>query len=128
MASRCLYYYESGRQVSFSTLSSAILQVFPEIPENPLFFKDFLTAPGLAPNISPEDTPYRGMYKLKPGTYLEITSHGITEHTYWTPADEASPFSCGSFSAAPVRAGPSGSYTVIVSGMLCAVTAKSESA
>lgn len=100
MASRCLYYYESGRQVSFSTLSSAILQAFPEIPENPLFFKDFLTAPGLAPNISPEDTPYRGMYKLKPGTCLEITSHGITEHTYWTPADEASPFSCGSFSAA----------------------------
>ena len=40
MASRCLYYYESEKQVSFSTLSSAILQVFPEIPENSLFFKD----------------------------------------------------------------------------------------
>lgn len=100
MASRCLYYYVSKDHAAFSTLSSAICEAFPEIPANPLFLKDFLTAPGLAPNISPEDTPYRGMYKLKPGTCLEITSHKITEHTYWTPANEASPFSGSRFSAA----------------------------
>ena len=86
LASRCLYYYHRGNTTAFSTLSASIRAVFPEIPANGLFIKDFLTAPGLAPNITSRDTPYEGIYKCNPGTFLEIRGEALTEHTYWTPA------------------------------------------
>ena len=84
-ASRCLYYYQTTDSVCFSTLLEPILRVFPEIKVNEYYIKDFLTAPGLLPNIVPTETPYTDIYKINPGCYVTITQDSISEHSYWTP-------------------------------------------
>lgn len=82
-ASRCLYYYQKEEKVTFSTLIEPIRTANPEISRNDLYLKDFVTAPGLMPNIVSTETPYEGIYKLNPGTWLAITQDGIEEHSYW---------------------------------------------
>ena len=84
-ASRCLYYYKTEDFVCFSTLLEPIRQVCPGLSVNENYLKDFLTAPGLLPNIVPTETPYTGVYKINPGCYMSITQDSITEHSYWTP-------------------------------------------
>lgn len=84
-ASRCLYYYKTEDFVCFSTLLEPIRQVCPGLSVNDNYLKDFLTAPGLLPNIVPTETPYAGVYKINPGCYISITQDSITEHSYWTP-------------------------------------------
>lgn len=84
-ASRCLYYYKTGNSVCFSTLLDPIRKVFPHLAFNELYLKDYLTAPGLMPNIVPTETPYSGVYKINPGCYVAITQTEVTEHTYWSP-------------------------------------------
>lgn len=91
LSSRCLYYYRREDSVIFSTLLEPITSLCPEIRHNELFIKDFLTAPGLMPNMIPADTPYQDVYKLNPGTYLECTPEGITEHRYWHPQSTPAP-------------------------------------
>lgn len=87
IAARCLYYSHIPGQIVFSTLLTPVCAVLPTVQHSELFLKDYLTAPGLAPNISAADTPYENIYKLNPGTYLEITGQSCTEHRYWSPAD-----------------------------------------
>lgn len=89
VAGRCLYYYKTKAHVYFSTLLQPILTVCPELALNELYFKDYLLAPGLMPNISSNETPYLGVYKLNPGTYLKITQESIEEISYWTPFDQS---------------------------------------
>ncbi len=84
-ASRCLYYYKTGEFVCFSTLLDPIRHICPGLSLNENYLKDFLTAPGLVPNIVSTDTPYTGVYKINPGCYLAITEDTVTEHSYWTP-------------------------------------------
>lgn len=83
VASRCLYYYKKEKEVTFSTLIEPIRTANPGIDRNDLYLKDFATAPGLMPNIVSTETPYEGIYKLNPGTWLAITQDGIEEHSYW---------------------------------------------
>lgn len=83
VASRCLYYYKTENEVTFSTLIEPIRRVNTDIDFNVLYLKDFVTAPGLMPNIVSTETPYRGIYKINPGTWLAITPQGIEEHVYW---------------------------------------------
>lgn len=83
VSSRCLYYYMNGKSVTFSTLIEPIRKVHEEIKHNELYLKDFVTAPGLMPNIISDETPYEGICKLNPGTWLEIHEHGVKEHVYW---------------------------------------------
>lgn len=85
-ASRCLYYYKTKSNITFSTLLAPILALHENIPFNSLFLKDYLIAPGMLPNITSKDTPHENVFKLDPGTYLVITKDNITEYHYWTPA------------------------------------------
>lgn len=84
VASRCLYYYIKGDKVTFSTLLEPIQRVNSEIEFNELYLKDFATAPGLMPNVVSTETPYEGVFKLNPGTWLAISPQGIEEHVYWS--------------------------------------------
>lgn len=84
-ASRCLYYYKIEDSVCFSTLLEPIRKVHPELSYNELYLKDYLTAPGLMPNIVPTETPYAGVYKINPGCYMAITKDSVTEHVYYSP-------------------------------------------
>mgnify|MGYP003307671659 CR=1 FL=1 len=85
VSSRCLYYYKTNDFVCFSTLLEPIRRVCPNISFNEYYLKDFLTAPGLMPNIVPTETPYEGIYKINPGCYMTITRNSVTEHRYWSP-------------------------------------------
>jgi hypothetical protein len=59
--------------------------IHPDLSLNELYLKDYLTAPGLIPSIVPDETPYSGVFKIKPGCYVAITQNNITEHSYWSP-------------------------------------------
>lgn len=85
VSSRCLYYYKTKEFVCFSTLLEPIRRACPDIALNEYYLKDFLTAPGLIPNIVPTETPYTGIYKINPGCYMTVTRDSVTEHSYWTP-------------------------------------------
>lgn len=85
VASRCLYYFREEKGIAFSTLIDPIREYYPEIGMNILYMKDFLTAPGMMPNIVSEETPYEGIFKLNPGTYLKLTQDEIREISYWNP-------------------------------------------
>lgn len=84
-ACRCLYYYSWKGKFAFSTLISSITNSFPEIPVNELYIKDYLTAPGLMPNVVYKETPYKNIFKLSPGCFLEISKENIIQHQYWDP-------------------------------------------
>lgn len=94
-ASRCLYYYRTPSAVAFSTLIDPIRSVYPNIPHNEWYLKDYLTAPGLMPNIVSQETPYQGIYKLEPGTYLTITRDTVKETKYWDPSVRVPGLSAG---------------------------------
>lgn len=85
VSSRCLYYYKAQDFVCFSTLLDPLRKVCPDIRINEYYIKDFLTAPGLMPNIVPTETPFSGVLKINPGCYMVITPDTVTEHSYWTP-------------------------------------------
>lgn len=95
-ASRCLYYYRSGAAVLFSTLLDPIAAVCPDIACNDLYLKDFLTAPGLMPNIVSDETPYAGIRKLNPGCYVTVTPGSLSETRYWAPSLPAPHLRCRS--------------------------------
>lgn len=88
MSNRCLYYYRRDDVLVFSTLIEPIRRCYPDIRVNELYMKDFLTAPGMMPNIISHETPYEGIYKLNPGTYLKITAQQKEEISYWSPSLE----------------------------------------
>lgn len=85
-ASRCLYYHISEDNISFSTLISPLKMIDESIKINELYIKDYLTAPGLMPNIVSNETPYSGIYKINNGIYIEIENDIVTEHEYWNPS------------------------------------------
>ena len=85
VSARCLYYYKTNDFVCFSTLLEPIRRVCPDISFNEYYLKDFLTAPGLMPNIVPTETPYEGVFKINPGCYMTVTRDKVTEHRYWSP-------------------------------------------
>lgn len=93
-ASRCLYYRVSTEGVYFSTLIASILEVNEGIEFNENYLKDYLTAPGLMPNVVSEETPYEGIYKLNNGTYIEIIDGKKTEHQYWSPKEKVGDYKC----------------------------------
>lgn len=84
-ACRCLYYYYDKNMLVFSTLISPIISAYPNIPVNELYLKDYLTAPGLMPNVVYKETPYQNIFKLSPGCFLEISKENIVQHQYWHP-------------------------------------------
>ena len=88
MSARCLYYYYDNNHLSFSTLAAPLRIIHPDIGINDLYIKDFLTAPGLTPNIVSFDTPFENVHLINPGTYLKATSGSIEEISYWTPATD----------------------------------------
>lgn len=85
-ASRCLYYYRHEDGITFSSLIDPVRRLHTEIGGNPSYIRDFLTAPGLMPNISSVETPYAGIFKLNPGTIMTLTASGQEERTYWQPS------------------------------------------
>ncbi len=91
MSSRCLYYYHINGSLSFSTLATPLRLMHHDININDFYIKDFLTAPGLMPNIISSDTPFKNVHMLNPGTYIKVTADSIEETHYWTPA---SPIDC----------------------------------
>lgn len=86
-SARCLYYYPTGKGVTFSTLLAPILALHKEIVPNDLYLMDYLAAPLLLPTVVVEETPYKGVYKLPPATILKFCSGTVTKTTYWTPAE-----------------------------------------
>lgn len=86
MSSRCLYYYRNQNQISFSTLLTPLRSLHANLSLNQFYVKDFLTAPGLMPSIVSNETPFEQVFKMNPGTYVEITPTSIREVSYWIPA------------------------------------------
>lgn len=85
VSSRCLYYYKDNKgDIIFSTLIEPIRAVSDEINLNKNYIKDYLTAPGMMPNVLSKETPYEGIYKLNPGTYLRIQNNSIEEVRYFS--------------------------------------------
>lgn len=95
-SSRCLYYYRNNMQITFSTLLTPIRKLHPEIQANEYYMKDFLTAPGLMPNIAATETPWENVMKLNPGTYLKITADSLEEISYWNPSVSSEKYLCKS--------------------------------
>lgn len=95
-ASRCLYYHIENGAAAFSTLLGPLRSLPAPVRVNEYYIKDFLTAPGLAPNVSSTETPYENVFKLNPGTYQKITPGSREEVVYWTPALSGSPCHCTS--------------------------------
>lgn len=84
ISSRCLYYYRgTDGGICFSTLIRPITEFYKDIPFNSNYIKDFLVAPGLMPNITSDETPHKGIYKLNPGTYLVVTRESVEEREYF---------------------------------------------
>lgn len=94
VSARCLYYYRSETELLFSTLIEPIRKYDKNIPENELYLKDFLVAPGLMPNIVPGETPCKNLFQLLPGSFLTISEGNITEQFYWTPALSENKYKC----------------------------------
>lgn len=82
-ACRSIYYYFKDNVVYFSTLIEPVIRACPDISINELYIKDFLMAPGLMPNTYPGDTPYTGVYQLKPAHYIKISNLTVSEHRYF---------------------------------------------
>jgi len=85
VAARCLYYNMNDNGISFSTLLTPLRIIDNSIKINDLYIKDYLTAPGLMPNVISTATPYEDIYLINPGTYLSVTDGKINEHSYWKP-------------------------------------------
>lgn len=91
---RCLFYYRHSDGITFSTLIEGILSVHPEIRLNPDYLKDFLAAPGLMPNISDSETPYEGVFKVEPGTYICFTKGSTDKHVYFSASNATGISAC----------------------------------
>ena len=83
LSARCLYYIRNNDTITFSTLLKPIAAIENSLKRNDLYFKDFLTAPGLMPNISPYETPYCNVYKMLPGTYIKFTKDSTQKIKYY---------------------------------------------
>lgn len=87
LSQRCLYYRRSGQEFCFSTLIDPIVSVCKNCAENEWYYKDFLIAPGMMPNVVPGETPYKDIYQVKPGNYIMFQNGNVSEHTYWSMAE-----------------------------------------
>ena len=76
-----LYYYEGPQGFYFGSELKAILSV-PGIPRRANFqaITDFMI---LSYPIGPK-TPFMGIYELEPGTWIRVSSSGITRGKYWS--------------------------------------------
>lgn len=90
-SSRCLYYYKGEETVTFSTLISPIKKLFPDIPLNDMYMKDFIVLPGLLPNISSDETPWNGIYIIEAGCSVTITAEDVVINRYYSPQKQELP-------------------------------------
>ena len=84
-ASRCLYYYQRDGLIVFSTLIEPIRKIFPDIPINENYIKDFLIAPMLLPNLVPRESAYLGVNKVIQGYYITFSEGKAEETRYFDP-------------------------------------------
>ena len=84
-ASRCLYYYQRDGLIVFSTLIEPIRRIFPDIPINENYIKDFLIAPMLLPNLVPRESAYLGVNKVIQGYYITFSEGKAEETRYFDP-------------------------------------------
>ncbi|OGV35662.1 MAG: asparagine synthase (glutamine-hydrolyzing) [Lentisphaerae bacterium GWF2_45_14] len=75
------YYMRQGNNFSFASEAKALLPLLDKIsPDwnavNRYFSLGYFPSP---------DSPFAGIAKLKPGTYLEISPSRFEEHSYWRP-------------------------------------------
>jgi asparagine synthase (glutamine-hydrolysing) len=84
-ASRCLYYYQRDGLIVFSTLIEPIRKIFPDIPINENYIKDFLIAPMLLPNLVPRESAYLGVNKVIHGYYITFSEGKAEETKYFDP-------------------------------------------
>lgn len=75
-----LYYiYDSG---TFYFASE--VKAFKKVWSFKLSIESFRTLLGFMYNFHPKNTMVEGVYKVRPGTYLEVSEKGIKEKTYWS--------------------------------------------
>jgi asparagine synthase (glutamine-hydrolysing) len=92
---RCLYYYyDKEKEIVFSTLIEPIRELYPHMDYNDDYIKDFIVAPGLLPNIISNETPYRGVLQVNPGTWLECSPKDVTEHVYFDASKSCIDYQC----------------------------------
>lgn len=84
-AKRCLYYLRTDEICIFSTLISPIRQIMPGLERNQQYINDYLVAPYIMPNITPDDTPWKDIILVEPGTYITVSKEGLTKTQYYTP-------------------------------------------
>ncbi len=96
VSGRCLYYYRDKDRLTFSTLLKPLLSLHNDLTFNQQYLKDFLTAPGLMPSVVSDETPFQGVYKLNPGTYMEFSPADTHELSYWTPGMSTADTNCRS--------------------------------
>lgn len=86
LSQRCLYYWQEEGNLYFSTLIDPIVSVCKACVENEWYYKDFLVAPGMMPNVVAGETPYKEIFQVKPGTYIMFQNGKVSEQTYWSMA------------------------------------------
>ncbi|MCR5754658.1 MAG: hypothetical protein K6G30_07600, partial [Acetatifactor sp.] len=86
-SSRCVYYYQTEDSVIFSSLIEPIRRVYPALTHSESYLCDFLTIPGLMPNLISTETPWENLFLINPGTYLRFSKGQKQEICYWTPAE-----------------------------------------
>nr|WP_297708657.1 asparagine synthetase B family protein [uncultured Butyrivibrio sp.] len=91
-SSRCLYYYKGEKSCVFSTLISPIKKLYPNIPQNEMYLKDFLLIPGLMPNISSNETPWENVFMIEAGCSVTITENSVSVNRYWEPVKYDLPY------------------------------------
>lgn len=87
VAGRCLYYCLENEYLFFSTLLEPIRRVKKTVRWNRNYIADTLGIPGLRLQMSVEETPYEGIYKIPAGTYIEVKNKKIRKIPYWNPLD-----------------------------------------
>lgn len=98
LSNRCLYYYYNNEKLIFSTLIEPIIIAKSDISVNENYIKDYLTAPGLMPNLISDETPYKGIMKVNCGCYIQIDNDGLKEVEYWNPSMPMDDIDCKSAS------------------------------
>ena len=98
-SSRCLYYSITEDGVLFSSLIEPILKARKENGYHIPYWKDYLVAPGLMPNLSARETPYQEIYKVEAGTFVTMEPGEMTITEYSSPADPAGRVVCRNASA-----------------------------
>lgn len=85
VGNRSVYYLFRNGRVYFSTLLNAILKISGIKEINERWIADYLAQNDLRTVTEAEETPWKDIYRVKPGEIVTIGRSGISKRAYWNP-------------------------------------------